>query len=508
MGSKNFLFSPLFIVLVLLFSGDGAAADRKGKQKHFNKNSFPDGFIFGSASAAYQYEGGAKEGGRGPSIWDNFTHQYPWKIKDRSNGDVAIDSYHRYEEDVNLLKKLGFNAYRFSISWSRILPEGTVRGVNQEGIKYYNNLINKLLSEGISPFVTLFHWDLPQALQDEYGGFLSSKIVEDFHDYADLCFKEFGDRVKHWITINEPLSVSAVGFNVGVHAPGRCSPWVGNCTGGDSGTEPYIVSHNILLAHAAAARLYKKKYQVSQKGTVGITLNCDWIIPFSDSKADKDAAQRSLDFSFGWYMDPLTHGEYPETMRDIVGDRLPKFTKEQSDMVKGSFDFIGVNYYTASYCADAPPNTTHLSYSNDIRCHGEISRNGIPIGPSTASSWLYVYPKGIQELVNYTKTRYNDPVIYITENGVSELNVKKVKIEHVLHDNLRVKYYRDHLKYLRRAIRDGVKVKGYFAWSLLDNFEWADGYTVRFGINYVDYENGLKRYRKKSSYWFEKFLKA
>ncbi|KAG9443540.1 hypothetical protein H6P81_014880 [Aristolochia fimbriata] len=514
MGGNRFLLALLLCVcLALLFSGDGVdALPRRTwkKQRHFNRKSFPDGFIFGSASAAYQYEGGVKEGGRGPSIWDNFTHQYPSKIADKSNGDVAIDSYHRYEEDVNLLKEMGFGAYRFSISWSRILPEGTVEGgLNHEGIKYYNNLINKLVSEGITPFVTLFHWDLPQALQDQYGGFLSSRVVEDFKNYANLCFKEFGDRVKHWITLNEPLTVSVVGFNAGVHAPGRCSPWVGNCTGGDSGTEPYIVSHNMLLAHAAAARLYKNKYQVSQKGTIGITLNSNWIIPHSDSKADQDAAQRGLDFNFGWYMDPLTYGEYPETMRAIVADRLPKFSKEESDMVKGSFDFIGVNYYTSNYCADAPANTTHLSYSHDMRCRGEISRNGIPIGPSTASSWLYVYPKGIQELVNYTKTRYNDPVIYITENGVSEVNVKKTKIEHVLNDNVRVKYYRDHLKYLRRAIREnGGNVKGYFAWSLLDNFEWADGYTVRFGINYVDYENGLKRYRKKSSYWFEKFLKA
>ncbi|KAG9443539.1 hypothetical protein H6P81_014879 [Aristolochia fimbriata] len=518
MGRSGFLLSLLFIAFAtIVLSSEALHYDAvvskeapKGKNKHFNRHSFPDDFIFGSASAAYQFEGAAKEGGRGPSIWDNFTHQYPWKIADKSNGDVAIDSYHRYEEDVNLLKEMGFGAYRFSISWSRILPEGTVEGgVNQEGIKYYNNLINKVVAEGIIPFVTLYHWDLPQALQDQYGGWLSSRVVEDFNKYADLCFKEFGDRVKHWITLNEPLTATVVGYNVGVHAPGRCSSWVGNCTGGDSGTEPYIVSHNMLLAHAAAAKLYKSNYQASQQGTIGITLNSNWMIPLTDSKADQDAALRGLDFNFGWYMNPLTNGDYPESMRAIVGDRLPKFSKEESDMVKGSFDFIGVNYYTSNYVAEAPANTTHLSYSNDMRVRGEISRYGVPIGPSTASSWLYVYPKGIQELVNYTKTKYNDPVIYITENGVSESNVKKATIERELRDSVRVKYYRNHLKYLRRAIRDnGVKVKGYFAWSLLDNFEWADGYTVRFGLNFVDYENGLTRYRKKSSKWFEKFLKA
>ncbi|KAI5390775.1 variant 5, Beta-glucosidase 12, partial [Lathyrus oleraceus] len=239
----------------------------------FNRSSFPKGFVFGTASSAYQYEGAAFEGGKGPSIWDNFTHKYPekirdrsngaafeggkgpsiWdnfthkypeKIRDRSNGDVAVDSYHKYKEDIELIKDLNMDAYRFSISWSRVLPKGKLSGgVNPEGIKYYNNLINELLAKGLQPYVTLFHWDVPHALEDEYGGFLRRRIVDDFRDYAELCFKEFGDRVKHWITINEPWSVSMNAYAFGKFAPGRCSDWLNlNCTGGDSGTEPYLTA--------------------------------------------------------------------------------------------------------------------------------------------------------------------------------------------------------------------------------------------------------------------------
>ncbi|GMN57296.1 hypothetical protein TIFTF001_026410 [Ficus carica] len=209
-----------------------------------NRSSFPVDFIFGTASSSYQYEGAVKEGGRGPSIWDTFTHNYPEKITDGSNGDVATDEYHRYKEDVGLMKDMNVDAYRFSISWSRLLPNGKLSGgVNKEGIKYYNNLIDALLANGLKPFVTLFHWDLPQTLEDEYGGFLSPHIVNHFKDYAELCYKEFGDRVKHWITLNEPYSYSNGGYAIGTLAPGRCSEWQNlNCTGGDSGTEPYLIS--------------------------------------------------------------------------------------------------------------------------------------------------------------------------------------------------------------------------------------------------------------------------
>ncbi|KAJ3708168.1 hypothetical protein LUZ61_011873 [Rhynchospora tenuis] len=415
-------------------------------------------------------------------------------------------------EDVAIMSEMGLNSYRFSISWARILPGGNIcGGVNKEGIKYYNNLINELILNGIQPFVTLFHWDLPQALEDLYGGFLSSRIVEDFRDYAEICFQEFGDRVKNWITFNEPWSYSAVGYGSSMLAPGRCSSWVDiDCLGGDSAREPYIVAHNQLLAHATTVAIYRKKFQESQKGKIGIILVSRWMIPYSNSKADKKSAIRALDFMYGWFMDPLASGEYPLIMRKLVGDRLPYFTQEQSEIVKGSFDFIGVNYYTSRFTQNIPASNNYVnkSYDADQLVNQTVERNGIIIGPMAASSWLYVYPKGIRDLLVYIKKKYNNPTIYITENGVDEKNDEKLSLEEALKDDFRIKFYQQHLSYVQGAIQEGVDVRGYFAWSLLDNFEWMDGYSVRFGINYVDYRNGLKRYPKSSSLWFRGFLKG
>ncbi|XP_030953800.1 beta-glucosidase 12-like isoform X1 [Quercus lobata] len=498
-----------FLLLLGSLSHSIAVAPRNVTAS-LNRNSFPAGFIFGTASASYQFEGAAKEGGKGPSIWDTFTHKYPDKIADGSNGDVAVDQYHRYKEDIGFMKEMNLDAYRFSISWPRILPKGKLSGgVNREGIKYYNNLINELLGKGLKPFVTIFHWDLPQALEDEYGGFLSPHIVDDFRDYAEFCFKEFGDRVEHWITLNEPYTFSDGGYVTGQLAPGRCSAWQNlNCTGGNSGSEPYLVTHHQLLAHAAAVKVYKQKYQAAQKGVIGITLVSPWMVPYSNANGNQNAAQRALDFMLGWFLDPLANGDYPHSMRSLVKDRLPKFTKEQSKLVKGSFDFIGLNYYTAYYAAYAPqPNGVKASYATDSSANLTASRNGILIGAPAASSWLYVYPRGIRDLLLYTKRKYNNPLIYITENGVDEFNNATLSLEEALVDNQRIEYYHSHLWYLLRAIKDGVNVKGYFAWSLLDSFEWSSGYTIRFGINYVDYKNGLKRHPKHSAHWFKNFLK-
>ncbi|KAG9456712.1 hypothetical protein H6P81_001220 [Aristolochia fimbriata] len=500
----------LFLLSLTFVHGIAASSADDEDTISLNRRNFPDDFIFGTASSSYQYEGAAKRGGKGASLWDAYTHRHPEKIKDGSNGDVAVDFYHQYKEDVKLMKEMGLNGFRFSISWPRILPHGNLRGgVNEKGIQFYNNLIDELLANGLEPFVTLFHWDTPESLEEAYGGFLSSKIAKDFRDYADACFKAFGDRVKHWITLNEPWTYSVGGYDGGKLAPGRCSSWVANCTGGDSATEPYIVAHNLLLAQAAAVKRYKTKYQASQKGSIGITHVAHWFLPSSKTRSNIDAAQRAVDFMYGWFMDPLVHGDYPLTMRNYVGERLPKFTEKESKRVKGSFDFIGLNYYTTYYATDAgTPNAVNVSYSTDSRSNLSGTRNGIPIGPQGASSWLYVYPRGIRDVLIYTKKRYNNPLIYITENGISEFNNETLILEEALQDPMRIRYYDDHLRKIQETIRGGARVKGYFAWSLLDNFEWLDGYTVRFGINYVDYKNGLKRYRKQSSYWFEKLLKG
>ncbi|KAH1231486.1 Beta-glucosidase 13 [Glycine max] len=503
-----------------------------------NRSSFSADFFFGTASSAYQYEGAAREGGKGPSIWDTFTHSHPDRIADHSNGDVAIDSYHRYKEDVAMMKDIGFNAYRFSISWPRILPRGNLQGgVNQEGITYYNNLINELIANGQQPFITLFHSDFPQALEDEYGGFLSPKIEQDFANYAEVCFREFGDRVKHWITLNEPVLYSNGGYGSGGSPPNRCSKWFANCTAGDSTTEPYLVTHHLILAHAAAVKVYREKFQASQKGQIGVTLNSAWVVPLSQSKEDREAAYRGLAFMYDWFMEPLYSGTYPAVMVNRVGGRLPKFTKREYLMVKGSYDFIGLNYYTSTYATSSPcprerPTAftdacvrftsksfyvkllhtfllTSIEFSS-FTCLPTIHfvalasavRNGLLIGPKAASDWLYVYPPGIQGLLEYTKEKFNNPIIYITENGIDEVNDGKM----LLNDRTRIDYISHHLLYLQRAIRNGVRVKGYFAWSLLDNFEWNAGYSLRFGLVYVDYKNGLKRYRKRSALWFKIFL--
>ncbi|XP_058748878.1 beta-glucosidase 12-like [Vicia villosa] len=505
---RALLFLSLFNLFTALSSSEAVSPILDVSS--LNRTSFPKGFLFGTASSSYQYEGAAKEGGRGPSIWDTFTHKFPDKIRDKSSGDIAVDQYHRYKGDISIMRNMNLDAYRFSISWSRILPKGHLNGgINQEGVKYYNNLIDELLANGLQPFVTLFHWDLPQTLEDEYGGFLSPLIAKDFQDYAELCFNKFGDRVKHWITLNEPYTYSLGGYASGFFAPGRCSKWLSpNCTGGDSGKEPYLVSHHQLLAHAAVVDLYKNNYQESQKGVIGITLVSNWFIPFSDSKLDQNAAERAVDFMFGWFMEPLTTGKYPQSMRSLVGKRLPEFSKKQARLLKGSFDFLGLNYYTSNYATNAPQlKNSKPNYNTDSHANLTTERNGIPIGPKAASNWLYVYPKGIQELLLYVKKMYNNPLIYITENGVDEFNDPTLSLEEALIDTFRIDYYYRHLYYIKSAIRNGVNIKGYFAWSLLDNFEWSSGYTVRFGINFVDYKNGLKRYQKLSAKWFENFLK-
>ncbi|KAF3958391.1 hypothetical protein CMV_016704 [Castanea mollissima] len=340
-----------------------------------------------------------------------------------------------FQGDIALMKEIGLDFFRFSISWTRILPS-------------------------LKPFVTLFHWDLPQALEDEYGGFLSPNIVDDYRNYVDFCFKEFGDRVRYWITINEPNLFSIGGYATGTKAPGRCSNYVGNCTFGNSGTEPYIVGHNLLLSHAAAVKLYKKKYQAFQMGEIGITVASYWILPKYQTVASTKAAFRGLDFIFGWFVNPIIFGDYPETMRALVGTRLPIFNESQSKMLKGSLDFLGVNYYTARYANDSTSSSSiNLSYTTDS--HVNLTRVG--------------------------------------DNG-------SLPIQEALNDSLRLNYHRRHLSNLLKAIRAGVDVRGYFAWSFLDDFEWESGFTLRFGITYVDYKNGLKRYMKASASWFKNFL--
>ncbi|ESQ39706.1 hypothetical protein EUTSA_v10001184mg, partial [Eutrema salsugineum] len=416
--------------------------------------------------------------------------------KDLANGDTTCESYTRWQKDIDVMDELNANGYRFSFAWSRIIPKGKVsRGVNKGGLEYYHKLIDGLIAKKITPFVTLFHWDLPQTLQDEYEGFLDRTIIDDFRDYADLCFKEFGGKVKNWITINQLYTVPTRGYAIGTDAPGRCSPAVDErCYEGNSSTEPYIVAHNQLLAHAAVVDLYRTKYKF-QGGKIGPVMITRWFLPFDETdKASIDATERMKEFFFGWFMEPLTKGRYPDIMRQIVGSRLPNFTEAEAKLVKGSYDFLGLNYYVTQYAQPSnnivPPEKhtammdsgTTLTYKN---ARGEL------IGPlfskeedETKNS--YYYPKGIYYVMDHFKTRYGDPLIYVTENGISTPGEETR--EEAVADSKRIDYLCSHLCFLRKVIKEKrVNVKGYFAWSLGDNYEFCKGFTVRFGLSYVNW---------------------
>ncbi|KAK2981659.1 hypothetical protein RJ640_027114 [Escallonia rubra] len=363
-------------------------------------------------------------------------------------------------------------------------------------------------------------------------GLLHRHISADFSEFAELCFWEFGDRVKNWITLNEPYTYSVGGYVMGTTPPGRGASASDHVEGsyppsqsihckhqqncdGDPGTEPYLATHYQLLAHAAAVKLYREKFQTPQGGKIGITLVSKWMEPLDESSdLDVKASLRALDWFFGWFMEPITTGDYPQSMKEYVGSRLPKFTKLQSEMLRGSFDFLGLNYYTANYVSHGLTSDKGLlSYNTDpqvtyaSKLKRLLERNGKPIGPPSASDWLSVYPEGMQKLLVYIKKTYKDPLIYITENGVDETNNVSLTVSEALNDTTRTEFLQDHLFYLRKAMDDDVNVKGYFMWSLLDNFEWNDGYSVRFGLVHVDYSNGYARHPKASAVWLMNFLR-
>ncbi|MDQ3697333.1 MAG: GH1 family beta-glucosidase [Gemmatimonadota bacterium] len=440
---------------------------------------FPDGFLWGAATSAYQIEGSPLADGAGPSIWQRFTHT-PGRVQNDETGDVACDHYRRWEEDVRLMKELGLTAYRFSIAWSRILPRGT-GDVNPKGLAFYERLVDRLLEVGIAPAVTLFHWDLPAALDDR-GGWLNRDSAEWFADYAAVMFRALGDRVPIWATLNEPWVVADGGYLNGPLAPGHRNLF-----------EAPIVSHNLLRAHAAAVQAYRG--EVGRRGgKIGLVVNLEPQYPASDSVEDRAATARAHAYMNRQYLDPVFFGSYPKALREVFGEAWPEWPDEDLSHIKQPIDFLGINYYTrrvSKHDPDAFP----------VRASGvKQTRHAI-----TETGWE-VYPLGLADTLLWVKERYGDLPLYVTENGAAFYDPPTVEGD-TLHDPLRVDYYRTHLRAAHTAIRGGVNLRGYFAWSLLDNFEWSLGFSKRFGIVHVDYET-QKRTPKASARLYAEVIRT
>ncbi|XP_074368443.1 beta-glucosidase 22-like isoform X3 [Apium graveolens] len=370
-------------------------------------------------------------------------HLTRWRVQHlKMEGHLAFGTPMLILEEVHLMVETGLEAYRFSISWSRLIPNG-IGAVNLKGLQFYNNLINELINHGIIPHVTLFHYDTPQILEDEYGGWLSKKAVKAFVAYADVCFREFGDRVLHWTTFNEPNVFAHYVYDFGVFQPNRCSsPFGTNCTKGNSSTEPYIVAHNIILAHAATARLYLKKYKAVQHGFIGIDLYAYWYVPYTNAVEDAIATERAYDFFIGWFLNPLVYGDYPDIMKKNAGTRIPTFTKLESRLVKGSFDLLGMNHYKTIQVEDMS-----LSLQMDVRDFtADMAVNLILNDSNVPQGQLPSNPTGLRDLLEHLKNHGNPP-IYIYENGQSTIR------NGTLHDIPRVQYIQSYIGSLLDAIR-------------------------------------------------------
>ena len=436
--------------------------------------AFPNGFLWGAATSAYQIEGSWDENGRLPSIWDTFA-KTPGKTKNGATGDVACDHYHRWPQDVALMRDLGLQAYRFSISWPRILPEGRGR-VNQAGLDYYSRLIDGLLEAGITPFPTLYHWELPQPLQDA-GGWPTRETAHAFAELADVTSHALGDRVQNWITHNEPWCTSFLGYQVGIHAPGL-QDW----------NAAIKASHHVLLSHGLAVQRIRANVPNAE---VGIAVNFEPATPASPSPEDVAAARIWDGYYFRWFVDALNGRFYPADMVDhyIKQGHLPNGLDfvQAGDMetIATPLDFFGVNYYTRHIAQAGESLEDHRSVPN-------------PDAEYTAMGWK-VHPESFYKLLNRLYFEYNMPKILITENGCSYPDP--------VHDQKRIDYLEGHLTAVYRAMQNGVPIAGYMQWSLMDNYEWAEGYSQRFGMVHVDYET-QKRTPKDSARWYRGVIAA
>lgn len=458
----------------------------------------PNNFLFGAASASYQVEGAWNEDGKGLSNWDVFS-KIPGKTFENTNGDVAVDHYHRYKEDIALMAEMGLESYRFSISWPRIFPNGTGE-VNEKGLEFYNNLIDECLKYDIVPFVTLYHWDLPQALEEK-GGWKNKETVDAFVRFADTCFQSFGDRVNHWITFNEAVIFCSLGYLTGAHPPGI-----------EGDVKGYFqTTHNVFVAHARAVELFK---QNGHTGEIGITHVFNPAFSIDDAEENKFAEMHANAYATHWFYDPILKGEYPEYVVNGLHEQglLPEMTEEELDVLKRTApmnNFIGLNYYS--------PQRVMKNDSALVMAGGRENSTGRPGNPSfdgvyktvkmddkVYTKWDWeISPEAFLAGMHMLKDRYGDVKIYITENGLGDVDPI---VDGEIMDTPRIEYIEGHLRAVKHAVQQGINVAGYYAWSAIDLLSWLNGYKKQYGFIYVDHNNGLARKKKQSFHWYKEII--
>jgi len=439
---------------------------------------FPKGFIWGTATSAYQIEGGYNLDGKGPSIWDEFCTRKR-AIKNRENGNIACDHYHRFEEDFSLMQSLGYPNYRFSIAWTRIQPEGTGK-INSKGLEFYHRLLDSLLAKNITPFVTLFHWDLPLALEKK-GGWYSRETAYNFAEFTEIVVREYKDKVKYWITLNEPWVVMIAGYVLGILAPGKIRPY-----------QSLKVAHNLLLAHGLSVERIRS---ISQDLKVGLV---NALSPVESVSLEKysTATRRANALLNELWLDPIYKGRYPlELEKNIFSQNKKILIENDLKIISQKTDFLGINHYTRTIVKPLPLPLYNFR----------------PVKPSypgvkfTSMNWE-IYPKGMYDILKLIQTNYGNPPVYITENGVAFY--ENLNSEGKLEDENRIQFLQAYLANVSHAIHEGANVLGYFVWSFMDNFEWAEGYEKTFGLVHVDHKNKtLKRTPKKSAYWYSDVIR-